>query len=219
MFEGEKFENLRGIMTLYENLIQMVVMADSGIESFADLKGRSVVVGQAGSSSMLNLELVLNEYGLSISDLKPQYSGFSEGINMLKDGQVEAVLVDVGVPAAAIIDIATQHKIKILSIDEDKIEAIGEKYPYFSGKVVIPAGTYNGVDEDVVTAGVKVMLGTHADVDEDVIYEITKTIFEEKEKITQVHPAGASINIDKATEGMPIPLHPGAERYLKEQGK
>lgn len=217
MFEGEKYENLRGIMTVYPNLLQMVVKADSGIESYVDLKGKKVVVGQPGSSSMLNLELVLNEYGLSIDDLNAQYSGFGEGIDLLKDGQVEATLVDVGVPAPAIIDIATQHHINILSIDEEVIESIAEKYAYFSNKVVIPAGTYNNQDEDIITAGVKVMLATRADLSEELVYNMTKTIFEEKETIANIHSSGENINIDEALESMSIPLHPGAQKYIEEQ--
>lgn len=215
MFD-KKLANVRGIMTLYPNLMQMVVMTDSGIKSYADLKGKKVVVGQPGSSSMLNLELVLAEYGLSFDDIKPQYSGFSEGIDMLKDGQVDATLVDVGIPAPAIIDISSQHNVTILPIDEDKIDNISEKYPYFSNKIIIPAGTYTNQDKDIVTAGVLVMLATREDLPEDLVYELTKTIFENKDEITKIHPSGESIDPEKATEGLSIPLHPGAERYLDE---
>src|SRR5690625_2954775 len=219
MFDEDQITNVRGVMTLYPNLIQMVVMADSGIETYADLKGKKVVVGQPGSSSMLNLDLVLEQYGLEFDDITPQYSDFSQGIDMLKDGQVDATLVDIGIPAPAIIDISSQHDIHILSIDEDKIDNIATNYPYFTNKIVIPAGTYNNVDEDVITAGVPVMLGTHEDVSEDLVYEMTKILFEKKEDVVKVHPAGESIDPDSATEGLPIPLHPGAEKYLKEIGK
>lgn len=216
MFKGNKLDNVRGIMTLYPNLMQMVVKADSGIETYADLKGKKVVVGQQGSSSMLNLQLVLEKYKLSFDDIKPQFTSFAEGIDMLKDGQVDAALVDVGVPAAAIIDISNQHDIRILSIDEKVIDSIKEEYPYFSDATVIPANTYKNQDKDVITAGVKVMLATRADLPEDLVYEMTKAIFEEKEQVAKTHSSGESINIETATEGMPIPLHPGAEKYINE---
>lgn len=216
MFEDDQAKNIRGIMSLYPNLIQMVVMKDSEIQSYADLKGKNVVVGAPGSSSMLNLELILEEYGLSMSDINPEYSSFSDGIDMLKDGKVDATLVDVGIPASSIVDISSQHDINILTLEEEKINSLSDKFPFFTKPIVIPAGTYKGVDEDVLTTGATVILATHEDLSEDVIYELTKTIFEKKEAITQIHKAGESIDVSKSTEGMSIPIHPGAKKYIEK---
>ncbi|WP_164985156.1 TAXI family TRAP transporter solute-binding subunit [Ammoniphilus sp. CFH 90114] len=218
MFKDSKFENLRGITSLYANLMQTVVMKNSGIQSYADLKGKTVAVGIQGSSSALNMELVLAEYGLSLQDIKPQFVGYSEGVNMLKDGQIDAVMIDSGIPNSAVIDITAQHEVVILPIDEDKVKSLVSKYPYFSNTVIIPKGTYKGIDVDIPTAGAKVMLATHAGLSEELVYTLTKTIFEKKAEITAVHPKGDSIELNSAMDGMPIPLHPGAEKYLKEKG-
>ncbi|RFU70391.1 TAXI family TRAP transporter solute-binding subunit [Peribacillus saganii] len=218
MFKDNKFDNLRGIMSLYANLMQTVVMKDSGIQSYADLKGKTVAIGIQGSSSALNMQLVLKEYGLSLGDIKPQFVSYSEGVTMLKDGQIDAVMIDSGIPNSAVTDITTQHDVNILPIEEEKIKSLVSKYPYFSNMVIIPKGTYEGIDVDVPTAGAKVMLVTHAGVSEEMVYKLTKTIFEKKEEIIKIHPRGDSIDLKTATDGMSIPLHPGAEKYLREQG-
>jgi TRAP transporter TAXI family solute receptor len=218
MFKDNKFNNLRGIMSLYANLMQTVVMKDSGIQTYADLKGKTVAVGIQGSSSALNMQLVLAEYGLSLEDIKPQFVSYSEGVTMLKDGQIDAVMIDSGVPNSAVIDITSQHEVNILPIEEEKINSLVSNYPYFSNMVIIPKGTYKGIDVDIPTAGAKVMLATHAGLSEELVYKLTKTIFEKKEEIIKIHPKGESIDLKTATDGMPIPLHPGAEKYLREQG-
>ncbi len=218
MFKDQKVENIRGLMSLYPNTIQTVVKAKSGIKTYRDLKGKKVAVGIQGSSSPLAMQAVLESYGMSMSDIKPQYLAFGPSMELLKDDQVDAVMVDAGAPNSAIIDISTQHEIRILSIDPENINKIREKYPYFSQPVTIPKGTYKGVDEDVVTTGSLATLCVRADLPEDLVYNITKTIFEKKDEIAKVHEKGKSINLDTATNGISIPLHPGAEKYYKEKG-
>lgn len=218
MFEGTKVENIRALLSLYPNTIQVVVKEDSGIKEFTDLKGKRVACGIQGSSSPLNLQYVIESYGMTMDEVKPEYLSFGQGMELLKDNQVDAVLVDAGAPNSAIIDMSTQHDIHILSIDPENIAKIKEKYPYFSDPVTIPGGTYKGVDEDVVTTGSKVTLCTRAELSEELIYNIVKAIYENKEKVVQVHEKGNSINLEKATDAISIPLHPGAVNYYQEQG-
>ncbi|WP_206812451.1 TAXI family TRAP transporter solute-binding subunit [Paradesulfitobacterium ferrireducens] len=218
IFKDKKVENLRGLASLYPNTVQTVVKADSGIKSFADLKGKKVAVGIQGGSSPITMGAILEVYGLTMNDIKPQYVAFGPGIDLLKDGQVDAVLVDAGAPNSSIIDIATQHQINILSIEPDKIKQIREKYPFFSDVVTIPKGTYKGVDQDVTTTGSLAALFVTADMPDDLVYNMTKTLFEKKDDIAKVHEKGKSIDLKKAVDGFSIPLHPGAEKYYKEKG-
>lgn len=218
MFKDKKVENIRGLISLYPNTIQTVVKAKSGIKSFSDLKGKKVAVGIQGSSSPLAMQAVLETYGLTMSDIKPQYLAFGPSMELLKDDQVDAVLVDAGAPNSAIIDISTQHEIKILSIDTDKINKMKEKYPFFSDPVTIPKGTYKGFDEDITTTGSLATLCVRADLSEEMVYNMIKTIIEKKEDIAKVHEKGKTINLETATNGISIPLHPGAEKYYKEKG-
>lgn len=213
-----KVENIRGLISLYPNAMQVVVKKKSNINSYTDLKGKRVAVGIQGGSTPLNMAIVLEAYEMTMKDIRPEYLGFGQAMDLLKDDQVDAVLVDAGIPNSTIIDVTTQHDVKILPIEPEKVEWIKEKYPFFSDVVYIPKGTYKGVDEDIPTAGSKVMLGVKEGLPEDVVYNITKTIFEQKDEIVKVHKAGESINLEKATDGISIPIHPGAEKYYKEKG-
>lgn len=217
-FKDQKIDNIRGLVSLYPNTIQKVVKTKSGIKSYADLKGKKVAVGVQGGSTPFNVQAVLEAYGLTMNDIKPQYLAFGPAMELLKDDQVDAVVVDAGYPNSTIIDVSTQHQVKILSIDPDKVKKIKEKYPFFSDVVVIPKGTYKGIDEDITTTGSLATLCVRADLPEDMVYKMTKTLFEKKDDIAKVHEKGKSINLKTAVNGISIPLHPGAEKYYKEQG-
>lgn len=218
MFKGNKVENIRGLISLYPNTMQTVVKADSGIKSYADLKGKKVSCGIQGSSSVLNMKIVLETYGIPFSEIKAQYLSYGPAMELLKDGQVDAVLVDAGAPNSAIIDISTQHKIKILSIDRANIAKIVQKYPFFSSATVIPKGTYKGVDEDIVTTGSLATLCIAAEMPDDLVYKMAKALIEKKADVAKGHPKGNDINLKTAIDGFSIPIHPGALKYYKEKG-
>ena len=218
MFKGNKVENIRGLISLYPNTVQTVVKANSGINSYADLRGKKVSCGIQGSSSVTTMKAVLETYGIPFSDIKPQYLSYGPAMELLKDGQVDAVLVDAGAPNSAIIDISTQHKIKILSMDRANIEKLVKKYPYFASATIIPKGTYKGVDEDVVTTGSLATLCVAAEMPDDLVYKMTKALIEKKAEIAKVHPKGNDINLKTAIDGFSVPIHPGALKYYKEKG-
>ncbi|MHB8918527.1 MAG: TAXI family TRAP transporter solute-binding subunit [Desulfocucumaceae bacterium] len=218
VYKEKKIDNIRGLISLYPNTIQTVVKAKSGIKKYSDLKGKKVAVGIQGSSSPLAMLAVLESYGVSMSDIKPQYLAFGPSMELLKDDQVDAVLVDAGAPNSAIIDISTQHQISILSIDAENIKKIKEKYPFFADPVTIPKGTYKGVDQDVVTTGSLVTLCVRADLADDMVYNTIKTMIEKKDDIAKVHEKGKTIDLKTAVNGISIPMHPGAEKYYKEKG-
>ena len=218
MFKGNKVENIRGLISLYPNTMQTVVKADSGIKSYADLKGKKVSCGIQGSSSVLNMKIVLETYGIPFSDIKAQYLSYGPAMELLKDGQVDAVLVDAGAPNSAIIDISTQHKIKILSVDRANIAKIVKQYPFFSSATIIPKGTYKGVDEDIVTTGSLATLCIAAEMPDDLVYKMAKTLIEKKAEVAKGHPKGNDISLKTAIDGFSIPIHPGALKYYKEKG-
>ncbi len=218
MFKDNKAANIRGLISLYPNTMQTVVKADSGINSYADLKGKKVSCGIQGSSSVLNMKIVLETYGIPFSNIKAQYLSYGPAMELLKDGQVDAVLVDAGAPNSAIIDISTQHKIKILSIDRANIAKIVQMYPFFSSATVIPKGTYKGIDEDIVTTGSLATLCVAAEMPDDLVYKMTKALIERKAEVAKGHPKGNDISLKTAIDGFSIPIHPGALKYYKEMG-
>lgn len=216
-FEGnEPIESIRGLTALYPNFVQVVTTEDSGIESFEDLRGKSVGVGAPNSGVELNARMVLEAYGMSYDDINEDYLSYSEAIDQIKNGMVDAAFVTSGVPNATVIDLDTTHTAKIIPIEGEAMEYLEENYPFFSAEM-IPAGAY-GNDEEIPTAAITNLLIISADISDDAAYEITKTLFEQLEQIQGSHNAAKEITLETVDVGMPIPLHPGAERYFKEVG-
>src|SRR5690606_25613727 len=155
---------------------------------------------------------------LTYNDITVRYLSFAEAANNLRDGPVEAACVAAGTPTAAIQDIAAQRDIVIVPIGADLLEKLRADYPFYTG-VVIPGGTYRGVNNDVHTVAVKAMLVARADLSEDLVYNMTKAFFSHLDRMPAAHAAGRLISLDTALDGMPIELHPGAARYYAEVGR
>ncbi|MEM1538034.1 MAG: TAXI family TRAP transporter solute-binding subunit [Candidatus Nezhaarchaeales archaeon] len=218
MFEGAPIKNMRGIAILYPEHIQIVARADAGIKSVSDLKGKRVAVGPLGSGTEVNARQILEVYGLTFDDLgKAERLSAEEASSYLKDGRVDAAFFTVGVGAAAISDVALLTPITLVPIEEAKIEALRAKYPYYF-REVIPAGSYKGVDKDVVTVAVYATLVCRGELSTDDVYTFTKAIFEHISTLHAAHARAKAISLEKAIIAMPIPLHPGAEKYYREKG-
>ncbi len=218
MFKDKAFADIRGLVTLYNETCQVVTLADKGINGIADLKGKRVAVGAAGSGAEANARQILEAAGLSYSDLTAQYLSFAEAANNLKDGNIDAAFVTAGHPTAAIQDIAASRKVALVNISPEIITAITSKYPYYT-PTTIPAGTYTGVDVPVSTVAVKAMLAVKADLDAKVAYEMVKTMYANTERLKAAHKVGSQITVDTGKAGMPLTLHPGADKFFKEAGK
>ncbi|RVV98400.1 TAXI family TRAP transporter solute-binding subunit [Mesobaculum littorinae] len=216
-FEGEPIENLRVIGALYPETVQLVVRADSGVETFEDLKGKSISSGSPGSGQWQLLGDLLAAHGMSREDVSEDYSSFAQSIDKIKDGNLDASLITAGLPTSSVTDLANGHDVRIVPLNGPAIEKLQESQPYYANAVV-PAGSYNGIDEDVDTLAVRALWATHAEVPEDVVYAVTKALYENTETLGQVHPMGKQISLDKALESVSIPVHPGAEKFYTEQG-
>ena len=215
MFEN-KVDNLRGIASLYPETCQFVVLEDSGIKTIADLKGKRVAVGAAGSGVEGNVRQILKAYDMSYDDIDEQFLSFAEGATALKDGTVDVACLTAGYPTASVQDVASQKKIRLLPIDNDKIESLMKEYPFYT-KTTIPKGTYQGFDEDVQTVSVMAILVVNDKLSDDAGYEITKAIFGGLDKISAAHSAAKAISKEKALEGMDfITMNGGAQKFLKE---
>ena len=124
MFQDKKVTNLKGIATLYPETCQFVTLDSSGIKTLADLKGKRVAVGAAGSGAEANARQILAAYGITYDDINVQYLSFGEAANALKDGNVDAAFLTAGYPTASVQDISSQNKIRLLPIDGDKADAL-----------------------------------------------------------------------------------------------
>lgn len=213
----EPFPQLRGLATLYPETIQIIALADRGINSVYDLKGKRVAVGAAGSGTEVNARQILAAAGITYKDITVQYLSFAEAANNLKDGNIDAAFVTAGHPTAAIVDLAAVRKIVLVPIAEEIIKALQKDYPFYV-KIVVPAGTYKGVNVDVVTVAVKAMLAVREEMPEDLAYQLLKTMYANQKRLIEAHAKGELIIPETGKEGMSIPLHPGAEKFFKEMG-
>ncbi|MFZ5558539.1 MAG: TAXI family TRAP transporter solute-binding subunit [Pseudomonadota bacterium] len=211
----QKLSNLRGITGIYPNYIQIVASKDSGIKSLADLKGKSLSVGAPKSGTELNARAIFKAAGMSYADLrKTEYLPFAESVEAIKNRQLDATLQSAGLGVASIRDLSTSLPITMVAVPGDVVTKLGA--PFVAA--TIPAGTYTGQDADVPTVAVVNFLVTHKDVPEETVYQMTKQLFENLPDMVAAHKAASGIKLENATKGMPLPLHPGAERYFKEKG-
>ena len=215
MFKDKKVDNLRGIATLYPETCQIITLDKSGIKSVAELKGKRVAVGAAGSGVEANARQILSAYGITYDDIQVQYLSFGEAASALKDNNVDAAFITAGYPTAAVQDIASQNKVRLLPVDPDKADALIAKYPFYT-KTTIPAGTYAGFEVDVPAISVMAMLVATDKVDDALGYDITKALFTNLDKLKNAHAVGKMISKEGAQKGMPIKLNAGAEKYFKE---
>ena len=209
-------KKLRGVAAIYPNYIQIVASADSGIKTLADLKGKRLAVGAPKSGTELNARAVLRGAGLSYKDLsKVEYLPFGESVELIKNRQLDATLISAGLGVAALRDLATSVKIVIVPVPADVIAKIGDP-AYQAG--TIPANTYETQDKEVATVAIQNFLVTHEGVSADVVYAMTKAMWENLDHLTASHAAAKAMKRDNAAKGMPVPMHPGAEKYYREIG-
>lgn len=216
-FAGEQITEMATMATLYAEVCQIIVDPDSGITTVADLKGKRVSVGDAGSGVESNAKQILDAYGLSLDDISKQNLSFGDSANAMKDKKIDAFFVTAGTPTTAIMELVSTNKIALLSIDDDKCASLIEQYPFYT-KYTIPAGTYSGIDADVTTLAVKATFIVRPALSEDLVYNMTKALFEGKDNIAAAHSKGTELDPESAVQGVSVPLHPGAEKYFKEIG-
>ena len=202
---------------VYAEVVQIVANPSSGIESIADLKGKNVSVGDAGSGVEFNAKQILEAYGITFDDINKQNLSFSASADAYKDSKIDAFFATAGAPTTAIMDLVTSKDILILNIEDDIADKLMESYPFYT-VYDIPGGTYTGVEEDIKTLAVKATFIVSNDLDETTVYNMTKALFENKEAITSAHAKGNELNEEYAVSGISIPFHKGAEKYFREIG-
>ncbi|AOT70522.1 TAXI family TRAP transporter solute-binding subunit [Geosporobacter ferrireducens] len=217
-FEGkEPQKNLRVLMSLYPNYVQLVTTNKSGITKFEDLKGKRVGIGAPNSGVELNARMMYEAHGMTYEDSKVDYLNYGEAIDQMKNGLIDAAFVTSGIPNATVMELGTTNKIVIVPIEGEGAKNLIEKYPFFVEEV-IPASTYD-TDTDVNTVSVRNIMIIREELPEEVVYEITKGIFENIEEIKASHnTANTHLSLENSQIGINIPFHPGAEKYYKEVG-
>ena len=210
-----KLDKLRGIAAIYPNYIQIVATKESGIKTLADLKGKRLSVGAPKSGTELNARKLLGAAGITYKELgKVEYLPFEESVDLMRNRQLDATLQSGGLGIPALRNIANAFSVVIVEVPSGIVNKVG--VPYTKG--VIPKDTYKGQDADVQAVTVLNYFVTRADVPADLVYNMTKAIFESAAELVAAHPAAGGIKLERALDGMPVPLHPGAQKYYKEKG-
>lgn len=214
---AEPLDNISAIGALYPEIIQLVVSADSDIQSISDLKGKRVSVGAPGSGNEANSKQILQAAGLTYDDIEEELKSYSDSADAFKDGVIDAMFVTSGVPNSSVQDIAVTKGVRVLSLEDEVISKLKEEYPFYVDSTV-PAGSYEGQEEDAKTVAVLASLAVQNDLSEDFVYNLTKALFENLDTLAQTNAKGNEIELEKALEGITVDVHPGAQKYYDEQG-
>ncbi|MDN6400990.1 MAG: TAXI family TRAP transporter solute-binding subunit, partial [Brachybacterium sp.] len=215
-FDGKQIDSLPVVANLYDQYVQLVTIEGSGIDSIEDIKGKSVSVGDQNSGVELNARTVVDAYGLSYDDFSADYLPYAEAIDQMRNGQLDAAFVTSGLPNSAVTDLATSDDVKVVPFTGDGREKLLSEHDYF-GEGEIPAGTY-GDSKAAETLTIPNLLVVSPSLSDDAVYDITKTLFDNIDKIQSSHNAAKDITVDNAQDVPVSELAPGAKQYFDEQG-
>ena len=215
--DKEPAKDLRAMMRLWPNYVQLVTTSDTGIKSVKDLVGKRVGVGAPNSGVEINARMILESYGITYDDITPDYLAYGEAIENMKNKQCDAVFVTSGLPNATVMELGVQYDMVVVPIDGEGRDKLVEEYPYYA-KTVIPADTYNN-KEDIEGVFVYNIMLVRGDLPDNVVYDMLEGIFKNISTIKSSHNAAdKNIDITFGVDDVQLPLHPGAEQFWKDQG-
>ena len=221
-YEGTRtFEELGAVQSfsivapLYMEQVQIVTL-NPDIKTVADLAGKTVSIGAAGSGVYFNAIDLLGAYGLTEEDIKPTYQSFADSVESLQDGQIDAAFVVAGAPTTAVTSLSATNQVYLVSLDDEHIDALLESSPYYA-KAVIPAETY-GLPEDAVTVAIGAVVIAANDVADVDVYNFLCGVFENLEDLAKVHDKANELSLEFATSLVGVPYHPGAVQYFADKG-
>ncbi|QFT58878.1 NMT1/THI5 like protein [Sulfitobacter sp. THAF37] len=216
-FEGQQLPMVRGLASLYANMIHIVALSDSGITSLEDLRGKRVSIGAPGSGTEVNTNAILEANGISYDDIDEQRLNFNETADALANGDIDAGFWSVGAPTSSILNLSTTQDIVIIALTEEQLNAARDADATFA-VTTLAGGTYTGVDEDISVLGIPNVLAVSSEMSDDLAYAITSSMFENIADLQAVHPAANQTTVEFTLDATPVPLHPGAIRYFEEIG-
>ena len=207
---------VRAVMTLAPNIAMFLAPTNNGLRSVADLAGQRVVVGPAGAGFEYFLNPLLKAHGVTYDDFTPLHNTQAGAVDMLADGSAAAAFLGGAVPTASVTQATASQQITFIPYDADALASLAAQFVFFR-QASVPAGTYRNQDEDFAGMDVGSMhLISSASADELLVYELTRSLYENRQQVVEKHPAGRAINPKNAARSTGIPFHPGAERFYRE---
>ncbi|MFQ3789481.1 TAXI family TRAP transporter solute-binding subunit [Halomonas sp. A29] len=217
------YDNIRSVSMLWQNVEHFVMRSDrvdtGTIDDLAHLYGRGFSIGARNSGTEGSGRQILAGLDIDPEQMNLAYLGYGPSADSMQNGNIDGMNVPAGVPASAVTSAFANmgSDISLLSVSQEQLERINREYPVWT-PFEIPAGTYPGQAEAVHTIAQPNILVVNADVPEEHVYQITKAMFENLPFLHNIHPATRDMALEKALDGLPMPLHPGAARYFQEQG-
>ena len=203
------------VAAMYMEQVQIVTL-NPEIKSVADLKGKTVSIGAAGSGVYFNALDILGAYDLSVDDIEPVYQSFGDSVESLQDGKIDAAFIVAGAPTNAVSSLATTNDVYLVSLDDAHIESLIAASPYYSKSVV--ATEVYGTDEDVTTVAIAAVIIAADSVSEDAIYAFVSSVFDNLDTIAVSHAKAKECSLEFAASITDVPYHPGAAKYFSEKG-
>ncbi|WP_179298558.1 TAXI family TRAP transporter solute-binding subunit [Evansella halocellulosilytica] len=219
-YEGDEHDNLRGWLPVYDYPFQVVVLEDSDIASVSDLQGKRIGVNVQGSGGEVTSQQVFDAIGLiRYEDYEPFYLDYDEAADALSTGRIDATIFSTGAPTPALTELGTTNDIRILEFTDEELSLVDEEYSFLTGGT-LPGGTYSDIEQDINTVFAATINYVSADLPDDLVYDLTKAVWENRDRLIEAHPTQENLNADLIESALiPImPLHPGAESYYKENG-
>jgi hypothetical protein len=211
----EPVPGLRIVAPLYPNLTHVMVPRNSTDVGIGDLGGKKVSVGPPGSGTEQMARHLLAAHGLTYDDLEPRYLSFSESSSALRDGAIDAAVISVGYPAAAVLEATTIAGVRLLPVDPEVVMSMREEHPYYT-VAEIPAGAYPGVEETLKTVAVHNWIVAMDTLDDEVVELLLNILANDRASLEQVHAMAAQIDLARLSSA-PIPLHAATERWVAER--
>ncbi|MCM5570752.1 TAXI family TRAP transporter solute-binding subunit [Burkholderiaceae bacterium FT117] len=211
-------KNVCNVATLYPQYFQIVVNADSGINSLADIKGKPIAVQPKGNTAEFITVQALQVYGLKYSDAaRVSHVSYTDAVSLMKDNNAQLFTLGTTVPASSIMDLASARDIRLLSMPDDKFADMRKLNPGYT-KLTIPAGSYPKQDKDVQAVGYATHLIARCDLDENVVYNVLKGMVANNADLTAIAKVMGKTTPKIMAEDIGVPLHKGAAKFYKEQG-
>lgn len=216
----KKFDKMRGMGILFANWGEPYTLKKNGIKTYLDLKGKTICGGAPGGSMHKLFFDWVKIHGLDPEkDMKIVFLPGNSALDAMKMGRIDAAMEIAAIPTPNLTELSLTHEIEIIRFAPGYREKLVQEMPKYL-PMVIPAGTYKGLDEDIDTVGMAALWACKADLPDDLVYKLVKSVYspEGLAYLAKVHPAGKGIKLENAAKWAPIPLHPGAEKFFREAG-
>ena len=220
-FEGKKpFTKKMDILfgfNLHRSTIAITVLESCGAKTIPDLKGKRFAIGPPGGNTGVMAEAILKAYGLTINDIKRSPVSFTETVDAMKDGNLDGGAFLAAQPMPALMDISSTHRVRILPVEGAARERLIKENPDLN-RTRLKAGMFKGIDQTIETVGVWSAFFFHKDTPKELAYQITKVVWEHRNRLADAHPSNAAMSEPGAVIEATVPIHPGAAQFFKEIG-